>query len=95
MFVAAVGAFKPEMAEISPELIRASNIVVDTLEGARSEAGDLIQAHEAGAFEWDEVLELQEFLGSGAANTLVHGPTIFKSVGSALWDIASARAAFG
>ncbi|MBA2693381.1 MAG: delta(1)-pyrroline-2-carboxylate reductase family protein [Rubrobacter sp.] len=95
VFVAAVGAFRPGMAELAPDLIKNSNVVVDTLEGAKAEAGDLIQAHEAGAFDWKELLELQEFLGSGGRRLPAGRPTIFKSVGNALWDLASARAAFG
>jgi ornithine cyclodeaminase len=40
IFIAAVGAFNPEMAELSPGLISRSTVVVDTLEGAGEEAGD-------------------------------------------------------
>ncbi|MBA2376611.1 MAG: delta(1)-pyrroline-2-carboxylate reductase family protein [Rubrobacter sp.] len=94
-FVAAVGAFRPEMAELPPELIKNSNVVVDNIEGAKGEAGDLIQAHEAGAFEWDEATELQEILGPGGKLPPSGHPIIFKSVGSALWDLGAARAAFG
>lgn len=95
VFIAAVGAFEPETAELPPGLIERSNIIVDTLEGARGEAGDLIQAHESGCFEWKNSYELQEFLGDEAKEAPGGGPIIFKSVGCALWDLASARAAFG
>lgn len=94
-FIAAVGAFQPGMAELAPGLIKTSNVVVDTLEGAKGEAGDLIQAFEAGSFDWSDSSELQEFIGAGAKKPPADRPTIFKSVGSALWDLASARAAFG
>ncbi len=93
VFVAAVGAFRPEMAELPPGLIKTSNVVVDTTGGAKAEAGDLIQAHEVGSFDWSDSSELQEFLGAGAKKPPAGRPTIFKSVGSALWDLASARAA--
>lgn len=92
-FIAAVGAFRPEMAELPPGLIKTSNVIVDTLVSAKAEAGDLIQAHEAGVFEWSEASELQEVLGSGAKKPPADRPIVFKSVGSALWDLASARAA--
>src|SRR5699024_9385233 len=36
-FVAAVGAFKPDMAELPPALLRSSQVVVDTVEGAQAE----------------------------------------------------------
>ena len=57
IFVAAVGSFEPEAAELPPALISASHIFVDTMEGAREEAGDLIQAQQAGAFAWTIVFK--------------------------------------
>jgi ornithine cyclodeaminase/alanine dehydrogenase-like protein (mu-crystallin family) len=59
VFVAAVGAFEPEAAELPPALISTSQIFVDTLEGARDEAGDLIQAQRASAFKWEQATELE------------------------------------
>ena len=87
-FVVAVGAYT---AELSPKLVRrATNpdsiLVVDTFEGARHEAGDLIQAN----VDWDRVrsLESVQYGRSQAADVAV-----FKSVGHALWDLAAARVA--
>jgi len=90
-FVAAVGAFNPEMAELSPALIAGSTVFVDTLEGAREEAGDLIQAQRAGRFDWDRARTLQQALALDAKPA---GPVLFKSVGCSLWDLAAARLAF-
>lgn len=93
VFIAAVGAFKPEMAELPAWLVKKSSIVVDTLEGAKSEAGDLIQAEKSVGFEWAEVLELREIL---EGERLSGGrAVVFESVGCAMWDLASARVAFG
>lgn len=92
-FVAAVGAFRPEMAELSPELVRSASVVVDTIEGAKGEAGDLIRAGEAGCFAWEEAVELREVLEG--ERFPAGKPVVFKSVGSALWDLAAARVAFG
>jgi ornithine cyclodeaminase len=92
IFIAAVGAFDPEMAELPPGLVESSNVVVDTIEGVREEAGDLIQAERAGAFGWDDATQLEDvFLWSDKPR----GTIIFKSVGHALWDLAAARTAFG
>ena len=85
VLVVAVGAFTPEMAEVPPALVRRSRVYVDTLEGARSEAGDLLQA----GVDWREVRTLAQ-TEAGAK-----GPVVFKSVGSALWDLAAARLAYG
>lgn len=90
-FVAAVGSFEPEAAELPASLIARSRVVVDTPEGAREEAGDLIQAHREGAFDWSSALTLDEALRSPCRPT---GTVVFKSVGHALWDLAAARLAF-
>jgi ornithine cyclodeaminase len=92
VFVAAVGSFEPEAAELPPALISRSTIVVDTLEGAREEAGDLIQAERAGAFSWKNAKPLEDVL---RASERPGGKVVFKSVGHGLWDLAAARTAFG
>ena len=91
-FVAAVGTFEPEAAELPPGLVAGAAVVVDTLEGAREEAGDLIQAQSAGAFDWANAIPLEDAL---RASERPEETTIFKSVGHALWDLAAARTAFG
>jgi 1-piperideine-2-carboxylate/1-pyrroline-2-carboxylate reductase [NAD(P)H] len=92
-FVAAVGSFEPEAAELPAGLISRSTVVVDTPEGAREEAGDLIQAEGAGVFSWDNATPLDDALLR--AGERPGGTTVFKSVGHALWDLAAARTAFG
>ncbi len=84
-FVAAIGAFTPTMAELPPTLVRRARIVVDTLEGAQHEAGDLIQA----GVNWGLVEPLAEAQHRPPAG----GVTVFKSVGCALWDLAAAHVA--
>ena len=90
-FVAAVGSFQPEAAELPPGLISDARVVVDTMDGAEEEAGDLIQAEEAGAFRWSDATELEEALRGRERPT---GTVVFKSVGHSLWDLAAARTAF-
>lgn len=91
VFVAAVGAFRPGMAELPPRLLSRATVVVDTVEGAREEAGDLISATDAGAFDWADAVPLADALRGGASDS---GSYVFKSVGHALWDLAAARTAF-
>ncbi len=86
-FIAAIGAYNPQMAELPPALVVRSKAYVDTLEGARSEAGDLIQA----GINWDKVIPLEDALDERPEGS---GPIIFKSVGHALFDLAAARLAF-
>jgi ornithine cyclodeaminase len=90
-FVAAVGSFEPGAAELPPGLISNATVVVDTMEGAKEEAGDLIQAEAAGAFRWEAASELEEVLRDRDRPT---GTVVFKSVGHSLWDLAAARTAF-
>ena len=91
IFVAAVGSFEPEAAELPAELVSRSTVVVDTLEGAREEAGDLIQAERIGAFEWNSATPIEDAL---RASERPGGTVVFESVGHALWDLAAARTAF-
>jgi ornithine cyclodeaminase len=82
--VIAVGAYRADMAEVPPELVRRCAVFVDTLEGARTEAGDLIQA----GIDWSTV---QAFATAvPAANDQ---PVLIKTVGHALWDLAAAQLA--
>ncbi len=88
-FVAAVGAFTPSMVEIDPaltrEIARRGRIVLDSA-AARHEAGDLIAAGVA----TDGLPSLVD-----RPRGLAVGPVLFKSCGSALWDLAAARCAVG
>lgn len=84
--VVGVGAFKPEMAEIGPRTLGGSALFADDPAGARHEAGDLLRAQ----VDWARVRSLGALLRDGAGTT---GPTVFKSVGSAAWDLAAGRVA--
>jgi ornithine cyclodeaminase len=90
-FVAAVGSFTPEAAEIPASLVARSTVIVDTMEGAKEEAGDLLLAEKAGAFRWEDAASLDEALSWAGSRS---GPLLFESVGHAAWDLASAHAAF-
>ncbi len=91
VFVAAVGSFEPEAAELPPALISRSTVVVDTMEGAREEAGDLLRAESSGTFRWESATALEDALRWSERPA---GPVVFESVGHALWDLAAARTAF-
>lgn len=61
-FVAAVGAFKPDMLELPPQLIAHGRVVVDSLAGAQAEAGDLMHAEAEGLFDWRRACVLADVL---------------------------------
>jgi 1-piperideine-2-carboxylate/1-pyrroline-2-carboxylate reductase [NAD(P)H] len=83
--VCGVGAFTSKMAELPASLVQRSHCVVDTMEGCVAEAGDLLQAK----IDWGQVRALHEFERTAHGET--RRPTVFKSVGSALWDLAAAH----
>ena len=82
------------MCEADPATIaKADQVYVDTMEGAMDEAGDLIQAVEAGVFSFDDVAgDLYKL--SASDELLRERPdeiTVYKSVGVALQDLAAAQ----
>jgi ornithine cyclodeaminase len=84
--VNAVGAFTPEMVELPPELLKRAYVVVDDLEAAAAEAGDLIQA------DREPDTTLRELLADKAPE-IREDVTVFKSVGVAVQDVAAAHLA--
>ena len=84
-----VGAFKPEMAEFPPQLLHERQIVVDDLDGARHEAGDLLQAE----VDWGQVVALSQLLDGTMRLSQIPKMPVFKTVGQAAWDLAAARVA--
>lgn len=81
--VNAVGSNSPQRRELPAELIRrADQIVVDSLEQARIEAGDLILSFDPP--DWDAVEPLCNEPQRKSAEAI----TIFKSVGIGLEDVA-------
>ena len=95
-FICAVGSAVPHAAEIGPDTIRrCDRIAVEALDHARHEAGDLIQAVEAGALQWEAVVPLGDIvIGRATGRTSDREITLFKSVGSALEDVAVAALAY-
>ncbi len=89
VFIAAVGAFTPAMAELPETLMRRGRVFVDTLEGALHEAGDVIRA----GLTPQDVTPLEDVLDGERPEPENGRPVICKSVGHALFDLAAARLA--
>ena len=86
-----IGATAPVLREVDPETFaRAAAIVVDT-EHAGPECGDIIAAEQAGAWDERRVTTLAQVVGAGAP-LACEGLTVFKSVGTAVQDLAAAAA---
>lgn len=88
-----VGGFRPDMREADDTAISRARIFVDTRAGTMSEAGDIVQPLEAGRIAADDIIaELSELCRDehvGRAST--DEITLFKSVGTALEDLAAAE----
>ena len=80
-------------AEIDEKTVtRSSLIVVDDLEQAKAECGDLLLAEARGTFRWDMAQELRDVIGGRVSKpSAAEGITLFESMGVALEDIAAAQ----
>ena len=91
----AVGAFTPSTRELPTALVQRASVYVDTRAGAEAEAGDLLIPVQEGAFSVDRIrgelgqLVLGQVPGRGAADEV----SIYKSVGAAFLDAATAQVA--
>lgn len=94
--IVAVGSAVPRAAEIGPDTIeRCDRIAVEAMDHAMHEAGDLIQAAAAGRLDWTRVTTLGDLVtGRAPGRTSDDEITLFKSVGSALEDVAVAALAY-
>jgi ornithine cyclodeaminase/alanine dehydrogenase-like protein (mu-crystallin family) len=89
--VIAAGSNFSNRTEIPIDLVtRATSVVVDQLATAQLESGDLIQAHAAGEFDWDQATELGSVLAGKWRSPEQPGITVFESHGLAIWDLAAA-----
>jgi ornithine cyclodeaminase len=84
----AVGAFTPEMCEIPPAVVREAMAIVDDMEAAAAEAGDLLQAAKLPDGTMADLLAGRHRGRSGPAEI-----TFFKSVGISSQDVAAGVAA--
>ena len=92
-----VGAYTPEMRESDDEAARRAAIWVDTLEGALKEGGDVVLPIRAGVIRREDVRgDLYGLCrGTVAGRTAADQITMFKSVGTAIEDLAAAQLAVG
>ena len=90
-----VGAFRPDMREADDAAVRRARVFVDTREGAFAEAGDIVQPIASGVLDPDDVAgDLFDLTrGERAGRRFYDQITLFKSVGTALEDLAAAELA--
>ena len=88
-----VGGFKPHMREVDDAAVALSRVVVDTYTGALAEAGDLAQPLARSVITREHIVaDLAELLrGERVGRRSAQDITLFKSVGTALEDMAAAE----
>lgn len=88
-----VGGFRPDMREADDTAIRRASVFVDTIDGATREAGDIVQPLVSGILNQDDIaadlFDLCRNKHPGRESTTEI--TLFKSVGTALEDLAAAE----
>ena len=87
-----VGSFTHEMKEMDQAAIkRADHIYVDDMDGVKDEAGELIDAVEAGIISWDDIKgTLADIYDKGYLRENDTDITIYKCVGAGYFDLAVA-----
>lgn len=88
-----VGGFTPQMREADDEAVKRARIFVDTREGTLAEAGDIVQPLRSGVLREDDIAgDLFELTrGERAGRRFYDQITLFKSVGTAIEDLAAAE----
>ena len=90
-----IGGFTPVMREVDDDAIRRARVFIDT-DAALAEAGDLIQPLASGALRREDICgDLAQLCrGDLGGRRSASEITLFKSVGSALEDLAAAALAY-
>ncbi len=87
-----VGGFTPAMREADDDAVRRAAVFVDTRAGAMKEAGDIVQPLASGALEPDAIKgDLFDLCRGASGRVDAKAITLFKSVGTALEDLAGAK----
>ena len=88
-----VGGFRPDMREADDRVIERGRIFVDTRAGALAEAGDIVQPVDTGVLDPNDIAgDLFELCrGKRPGRQSPAEITVFKSVGTALEDLAAAE----
>src|ERR1700733_9842976 len=89
-----VGAFNPQMCEADDEAVARAELYVDTRVGALAESGEIVGAIARGVIGPQAVrAELSELASGRFKRSHSAAITLFKSVGTALEDLAAAELA--
>jgi ornithine cyclodeaminase len=90
-----VGAYRADMSEADLDAVLRAEVYVDTYAGAMAEAGEIVQAIASGRFDRGDIAGDLSSLARGTCRGRAspESITLFKSVGTALEDLAAAELA--
>ena len=96
MHIVAAGGADPYVSELDFAAVeRADMIVVDDRSQAQIESGELMMPASRGLLIWERTLELWQVVsGQASGRDASDEVTLFKSLGMALWDVASAKVVY-
>jgi ornithine cyclodeaminase/alanine dehydrogenase-like protein (mu-crystallin family) len=94
--VLSIGSTRPDLRELDERAFeRASRVLVDSVPGVLAESGDVRAAMSAGVLVQQCVTGMADVLADTAGHPRTGDLTVFKSVGTALQDLALAAAVIG
>lgn len=96
MHIVAAGGADPYVSELDFAAVeRADLVVVDDRSQAQIESGELMMPASQGLLMWERTRELWQVVsGQSSGRESPEDVTLFKSLGMALWDVASAKVVF-
>lgn len=91
--VIAVGSHEPEAREVDSALAARAHVIVEDIATATREAGDIIQAIDAGRLRVPDLIPMSR-VDTRASTTALDRPVLFKSTGMSWEDLAIATAVY-
>jgi ornithine cyclodeaminase len=89
-----IGSYRPDMIEISPEVLSKASLFVGSMEGVMAEAGEILAALKIGLIDAADLIEIGNVVMKTQAGRISQDQiTYFKSVGVAVQDAAAASLA--
>jgi ornithine cyclodeaminase/alanine dehydrogenase-like protein (mu-crystallin family) len=93
--VNAIGANAANRRELDADcVLKASLLVTDHIEQAKTEAAEFIDLAKTGVFDWARVKPLQQIVSGPPVKRDGKGHTLFKSLGVGLEDVAAAAVVY-
>ncbi|MDN5815698.1 ornithine cyclodeaminase family protein [Yaniella sp.] len=92
--VAAIGSHDPYSREVDTTLVQRSSVIIESLDSAMREAGDVVIPQQAGDFHWDRAITMRDLI-VGVASVDFDRPRLFKGTGMPWQDLAIAASIYG